>query len=106
MEKVGENLQQKIPDPGGFFVMFVTGLTPSASAGSFITGCCYQLMKAKPQVHQINQNAQLNRGALKSENVYTPVPEHSYSHTFGSMTALFFKGDYRDKDEDLVRHLL
>lgn len=89
-----------------FFVMFVMGLTPSASAGTFVTGSYSQLMKVKPQVHQINKNTQLNRGALKSENVYTPVPAGSSSHTFGCTTALFFKGDYRDRDEDLVRHLL
>lgn len=86
--------------------MFVMGLTLSAIAGSFITGYYYQFMKAKPQVHQKTKNTQLNRGALKSENVYSPVPECDYSHTFGSMTALFFMEDYRDRDEDLVRHLL
>lgn len=43
---------------------------------------------------------------VKSENVYSPVPECKYSHTFRSMTALFFTGDSRDRGEDLVRHLL
>jgi len=86
--------------------MFVMGLTPSAAAESFTTDSHYQFMKAKPQVHKKPKNTQLNRGALKIEHVYTGVPECGYSHSFGSMTALFFTGDYRDKDEDLLRHLL
>lgn len=104
MGKVGEKQQQKIPDPGVFFVMFVMGLTPSAIPGSFSTGYYFQFMKAKPQVHHKTRNTQLKRSALKSQNIYTPVPECGYSHTFGSMAALFFRGDYRVRDEDPVRH--
>lgn len=85
-----------------FLVMFVIGLTPSAPAESFNTGCYYQFMKAKPQVHQISKNTRLNRNARKSENIYTPVPECSYSHTFGAVTDPFFKWDSRNRAEDLV----
>lgn len=85
---------------GFFFVCHVViSLTPSSAAGSFITRSYCQFMKAKPQVHQINKNTEMWK-------CYTPVQEWSYSHSSGSMTALFSKEDYGGRGEDLIRHLL
>lgn len=110
MEELGEKQQQKIPDPG-FFCNVCHSFNPIS--------ICWELYYRLLLVHEgmsvhesrassasNKQNTQLNRGALKSGNVFTPVTECSSSHISRPMIDLFLKGDYRDKNEDLVRHLL
>lgn len=98
MEKVGEKQWQKIPDP--IFGLCLSCVTPSASSGSFITGSFYQFIKANPQVHQINK-----RWIEKWECLYSSTRMQVFPH-LQVHESFIFQGDYRGRDEGLIRHLI